>query len=137
MSKSHLLPCSSCSRHVRVSESSCPHCGVATTDEFRSRVAPRLPGKRLKRAALFAVGIGSATVGVAACSDAEKDPCEGLSECYASPAYGIAVDAAEPIPDPDDASDASTSTDATGDAEPDAMFVVDAGEGGTPPDSSM
>ena len=50
----HLSPCPACQRHVRVSEPSCPFCGV--TLELGATPAPVLPKTRLGRAATFAFG---------------------------------------------------------------------------------
>src|ERR1700677_1330933 len=51
-----LRACPSCSRHVRVSEPTCPFCGRDLDEAFRSAPSPRAPAARLSRAALFAVG---------------------------------------------------------------------------------
>ena len=61
---SHLLPCPSCARHVRSTESACPFCATARIPS--AAPAPRSPAKRLSRAALFALGASAAAV--AACS---------------------------------------------------------------------
>lgn len=58
-----LLPCSSCSRHVLVSETQCPFCGSSLKLQASGR--PRVP-QGLRRAQLFALG---ATLATAACSD--------------------------------------------------------------------
>ncbi len=148
MSKGHLSPCPSCSRHVRVSESSCPHCGVATSEEFRARPAPRAPQKRLNRTALYAVGVGtialasacSSTDGATNDSDAGKgrlnQSCVGdEADCNMGTDYG-----APPLYEGDatlahdgDAADGGSS----GDAALDAPVDLDAAEGGPTPDSSM
>ena len=60
----HLVPCPSCSRHVRSSESACPFCASALAPS--AGPAPRSPGQRLSRAALFALGASAAAV--AACA---------------------------------------------------------------------
>jgi hypothetical protein len=59
MTRPHLRACSSCARHVRVSEEACPFCGSALADSFRAAPAPQAPGARLTRAALFAFGAGT------------------------------------------------------------------------------
>jgi hypothetical protein len=51
---SHLVPCPSCSRHVRASETECPFCGDVV--DFEASPAPALPTSRLGRAATFAFG---------------------------------------------------------------------------------
>ncbi|HVZ70866.1 MAG TPA: hypothetical protein VHJ20_00710 [Polyangia bacterium] len=63
---SHLVPCLSCHRHVRVSEDACPFCGVERAAELRASSPPALPKRRLGRAALFTFG---ATLAAAACGD--------------------------------------------------------------------
>jgi hypothetical protein len=70
---SHLVPCPSCSRHVRTSESECPFCGSGL--ELSSVPAPVLPATRLGRAATFAFGatLLSATAMVACGGDSEDD----------------------------------------------------------------
>ncbi|MEA2696494.1 MAG: hypothetical protein QOI66_765 [Myxococcales bacterium] len=81
---SHLVPCFSCQRHLRVTEERCPFCGVERSSEQRASAAPPLPGRRMGRAALFAFG---ATLMGAACSttsggaDAGKDtaPADGAA----------------------------------------------------------
>jgi hypothetical protein len=55
---------------VRVSESSCPFCGVALDDSFRSRPAPRAPAGRLNRAALYALGAAGTFSAAIACGGA-------------------------------------------------------------------
>jgi len=54
---SHLVPCPSCARHVRVSEAACPFCASALPDALRASPAPRMPGSRLSRAATYALGV--------------------------------------------------------------------------------
>ena len=61
---SQLVPCPSCARHVRSTESACPFCASARVPSLAA--APRSPAKRLSRAALFALGASAAAV--AACS---------------------------------------------------------------------
>ena len=55
----HLRPCPGCSRHVRVSEGTCPFCGVLLEPAFRAAPAPIGPSRRLSRAALLAFGTGT------------------------------------------------------------------------------
>jgi hypothetical protein len=49
-----LVPCSACRRHVDVQETSCPFCSASL--DFSAVAPPRLPTKRLGRAASFAFG---------------------------------------------------------------------------------
>lgn len=51
---SHLVPCPSCSRHVRASETACPFCGDAI--DLSASPAPAEPRSRLGRVAIFAFG---------------------------------------------------------------------------------
>jgi len=55
-----LRPCPACSRHVRVSELACPFCSGPFDSAFGAGPAPRAPTVRLARAALFALGAGTA-----------------------------------------------------------------------------
>jgi hypothetical protein len=70
---SHLVPCSSCHRHVRVAEERCPFCGAERAAELRASAAPALPKRRLGRAALFTFG---ATLASASC-DSTTTPSDG------------------------------------------------------------
>jgi hypothetical protein len=64
----HLVACPSCTRHVRVSESSCPFCHHALSDAVRATPEPRGPAVRLSRGALYAFGVGALTVATACSS---------------------------------------------------------------------
>jgi hypothetical protein len=60
---SQLAPCPACSRHVRVTEPTCPFCGDGLA--MAGTQAPALPKTRLGRAATFAFGatlVGVTTV---------------------------------------------------------------------------
>ena len=114
MASQRLVPCASCARHVRVSETACPFCAaplVPSATTARSAA----PGKRLSRAAMFALGASAAAV--AACSGSVTalygaPPSDGgaldggndaADDVQAVPAYGIApMDAGNdgPIPAP-------------------------------------
>jgi len=63
----HLVPCLSCQRHIRISDEHCPFCGAALSLEQQASAPPRLPSRRLGRAALFT--FGATLIGAAACSD--------------------------------------------------------------------
>ena len=81
---SHLVPCLSCQRHLRVTEERCPFCGVERSSEQRASAAPPLPGRRMGRAALFAFGatlMGAACSSSAGGADAGKDtaPADGAT----------------------------------------------------------
>jgi hypothetical protein len=62
MSKPHLVACLSCARHVRVNEAACPFCGVVLAASLRASAPPEPPGVRLARAAMFALGAGTAVL---------------------------------------------------------------------------
>lgn len=62
---SQLLPCPSCGRHVRRTETACPFCASVTA--FAPAPSSRTPTERLGRAAIMAFGAAAATT-VAACS---------------------------------------------------------------------
>lgn len=65
-----LVPCASCSRHVRVDENACPFCGRELGDAVLRAPAPRMPESRLGRAARFAFGAAVATtIATTGCSD--------------------------------------------------------------------
>jgi hypothetical protein len=70
---SHLVPCMSCHRHVRVAEDRCPFCGAERAAELRAAAPPALPKRRLGRAALFTFG---ATLATASC-DSTTTPGDG------------------------------------------------------------
>jgi hypothetical protein len=105
MTQSHLRPCPSCARHVRVNEGGCPFCGESLSDEFRAVPRPLGPGVRLGRAALFAFGTGTLTL-ASACSSS------------ATPLYGASFMF--------DAGDDGESTTPDGAVVPDASAEPDA-----------
>lgn len=60
-----LVPCTSCSRHVRAAESTCPFCGHDLPANLASRAVPSpSPTRRLDRLATFTFAVG---LTVAAC----------------------------------------------------------------------
>ncbi|MDP3275634.1 MAG: zinc ribbon domain-containing protein [Deltaproteobacteria bacterium] len=63
MTRIALVPCSSCGRHVRSSDSACPFCGTALTHV--TPVSATTPGARLGRNATF---VFATTLALAACS---------------------------------------------------------------------
>lgn len=68
-----LTPCEGCNRHVLSSEVQCPFCSARVTSAMRAR-EPRLPTKRLGRAAMVAFSATVATVATTACGgDEESD----------------------------------------------------------------
>jgi len=102
MTQSHLRACAACARHVRVSEVSCPFCGVALSDEFRASPAPLPPRARLSRAALFAFGTGTLAIAAACSSTSPGEPAadagngdaaqgDGGNTGFPTPLYGGSV----------------------------------------------
>ncbi len=89
---SQLLPCPSCSRHVRRSESGCPFCGSALALEGVPERAQ--PMQRLGRAATFAFGAAIAT-SVAGCGGATTPG----TDSGIAPAYGAPADTGMPTAD--------------------------------------
>lgn len=77
----HLVACPSCTRHVRVHESSCPFCQHALSDAVRATPEPRGPAVLLSRGALYAFGVGALTVATA---------CSSSSPAQVIVPYGIA-----------------------------------------------
>ena len=86
MSQPRLVACSSCARHVRVSETACPFCGSVLPDSLREGAPPQPPGARLTRAALFAFGTGTLALAPACSSSSAPD----MSVII--PPYGISAD---------------------------------------------
>jgi hypothetical protein len=62
MGTARLRPCPTCGRHARVSEEACPFCGQRFDDAFRSPPTLQAPTRRLTRAAIFALGSGTAAL---------------------------------------------------------------------------
>ena len=98
----HLLPCTSCARHVRITEPLCPFCGEMTASfERETRVAEPPPG--LDRAALYSyrltalrVAAGAALLAAAACDAGRGSP---QATAYGAPAPmppTLSVDASSP-----------------------------------------
>ena len=65
-----LVPCPSCDRHVRASESACPFCDSALPSDLASRAVPPA-NRRLNRAAAFtfaaALAVTSGAISTSAC----------------------------------------------------------------------
>jgi hypothetical protein len=81
-----LKPCPGCARHARVTEASCPFCEHPFDASFRVASSRRPTPGRLSRAAIFALGAGSAGVTTACAS-------EGVGD---RPLAGAAADATSP-----------------------------------------
>lgn len=82
-----LLPCDSCDRHVRVSESACPFCGAPRRAVAAPPGALDLP-TRLSRSAIVALA-AAALAGPTACggqSAAEPPPDTPVAPMYGAPA---------------------------------------------------
>lgn len=70
MSSSRLVPCPTCTRHVRTSEGACPFCSGELPESVRNAPAPRRPPGRLSRNALYTFGATTLTLAAAvACGD--------------------------------------------------------------------
>lgn len=147
MARIFLVPCKSCSRHVRVSENVCPFCANAIPEDVRSRPVPRAPRAHLSRAALFAIGAASAALGGAAlvgCSTAStgdvQDAAHDGAPDVVQSAYGAPPpdggDADANDADAPDARDADADVFIVGDAYGGPPPMLDAAYGGPPPDAS-
>ena len=95
MTKPHLRACSTCARHIRVSEEACPFCGSTLEESFRAAPPPQAPGARLTRAALFALGTGAVALSPACSSSSsapapsdDAGPSHGVLDSGIQPAYG-------------------------------------------------
>jgi hypothetical protein len=141
MTKTHLAPCATCVRHVRVSEAACPFCGATLDAAVRSSAPRQGPTARLSRAALLAFGtLGTGTLGAGAL--ALEPGCSSSSAGTVGTAvpYGLA-----PIPDGGEESDGtinvappygiSPQPDASDEADGTSGFGVDAADGGPRLDS--
>ena len=103
-------PCSACARHVKLSDATCPFCGVDNRQHlFASNakaslgsVVPPTPAVRLSRAALFAGTVGAA-MAVTDCATGSAVPAYGLVPIEVGDASMMA-----------DAADASASNDSQG-----------------------
>jgi hypothetical protein len=80
----HLVTCPACSRHVRVSEESCPFCNSELSAELRARPERQGPAVRLSRVALAAFSAGALVVPTA-CSSSSPSTMAGEP----IPAYGV------------------------------------------------
>jgi hypothetical protein len=117
-----LVPCSSCSRHVRASESSCPFCASTLPVQV---VGPRAAApKRVGRLALL--GAGAFAVGACILDPGTDTPMYGMPG-EPPPALDASADATED--ETEDATDAADDashdagadeTDAEADADADA-----------------
>jgi hypothetical protein len=120
MTQARLLTCPSCSRHVRMNESSCPFCAASLTQAVRRFVPRQPPKERLSRAALYAFGVGTLAVATACGGEVQGSsgtPIEAGQEADLTfaDAYGAA---------PFDA-------DYDGNANDDADYGADAAYGGS------
>ena len=105
-----LVPCPSCSRHVRTSENDCPFCSATLPDGLASRAVPAAR-QRLSRAAafVFTATIATSVVGAAACSgdvddgSSSSDDSDGTSDGFTDDGDdGIGVaEYGAPVPPPD------------------------------------
>ena len=127
MNRAQLVPCRSCARHVRATDSACPFCGSAVQARPRAFATPQVPHAHLSRAALFALGAAAAAA-TAGCSG-QVSPLDGGGD--AAVVDGGVADGA--------VADAGPAQDAARDAPPD-VIMMDAGNDvniqppyGTPP----
>ncbi len=97
-----LVPCLSCGRHLRLSETACPFCGAAITDDMSARLIG-VPSQRLGRSAVFAF---AATLAVTGC---------GSTVTEVGDAGGTATDAS---------TDAKAATDGGGAVEDGGLHPV-------------
>jgi hypothetical protein len=160
MKKPHLVACTACARHVRVSEAACPFCGAVFPASLRERAPPLPPGARLTRAALFAFGTGTLSLAPSCSSSSDMvippyglgpipdagdddatvgaDATVGVDSAYGSP--GIIADEASDIADGSknlgDAADGGHSVDASGNSGDGSPNVGDAADGGPPVDGA-
>lgn len=80
-----LQPCPSCSRHIRITEESCPFCAASVAGLLKAAPSRKFPG-RLSRAALIAA---STLVAVPACGgEDENDDDVGVPVYGAAPTGG-------------------------------------------------
>lgn len=108
-----LIPCTSCARHVRATESACPFCAAALPLSARS-VQRALPKARLGRAATFAFGAAALAVGAAACGDDDGDdttPTADLGTDGGSVVQDLGRDSATPDEDLGTETDLGTAGD--------------------------
>jgi hypothetical protein len=115
-----LVPCPSCSRHVRASESSCPFCASTLPARVVGQPHRSAPPTRVGRLALL--GAGAFAVGACIFDPGTATPLYGMPG-EPAPALDASADATEDATDAaDDAShDAGADeTDAEADADADA-----------------
>ncbi len=121
MSRTRLLACPSCARHVRATEPSCPFCASELPASFRIVPAAKPPMARLSRGALYA--LGATSIGLAtACSSASTTP------LYGAPADASGQDS-NPAPLYGAPADAGPDTGSSGDSAGDAADAGDTGSG--------
>jgi hypothetical protein len=91
----HLRPCSSCLRHVRADEATCPFCSCALAPSDDA-LPDREPRTRLSRAATHAFGIGALATSLVACKDAAPPPAPPAVDA-ATPTASATPEASAPI----------------------------------------
>src|SRR5690349_9880703 len=69
-----LVACPGCSRHIRISETSCPFCGASVADAMANALPRAIPAAGMSRAAMMAF---AASLGAAACSSEMVVPVYG------------------------------------------------------------
>ena len=72
-----LVPCSSCRRHVRASESSCPFCAAALPFDVRAETVSAGPRRRLGSLAVMAFRATALSAAMTTCGGKVEEPAEG------------------------------------------------------------
>ena len=125
--RTSLVPCPSCHRHVRSSESACPFCQGALPSDLGARAVPGTT-QRLSRAAAFTF---AATLAATGCSsDTSPADASTVTDTGATTDTGGATDTGSPT-DRGTATDTGTAADTGTDAGMLAMY------GGPPADSGV
>jgi hypothetical protein len=135
-----LVPCPSCSRHVRAGEGACPFCLASPSEDPGAGPAPLPPPAGLSRFELFRYGtrgakalagavVGTSMLATASCGNDQAVPFYGAA-CFdcGSPDDDAIVFAdaqvvqtgSEPAEDVTPKKDAGSSSDAPADVSPDA-----------------
>ena len=130
-----LEKCTSCARHVRQSEASCPFCGVVLPASFRVRRGKPRPAGRLSRAALWALGASSVgVVPLTACGSDDSFVSGEPDASLLDAAYGGPPIHEDAAPETTDAAYGGPPVDLdAADADGGPMGSLDAAYGAPPP----
>ena len=107
---SSLVPCPSCSRHVRAAETACPFCANALPSDMGARAVPASP-RRLERLAAFTFAATLAVTGCSAGGGEETEQQEGEIGSI-MPMYGMPAPVEDAGPGPDGGEDCTKAADA-------------------------